>query len=165
MSEMIRSTKWDKTAGNLPVESQDLNHPYVKLSMDLVNEEVNGDGELIDSFNKGDLTGVIDGLGDTLKVACQMCYALDINPEELLKEINDSNFSKFCTNQYQAIETVNTYENDSRYFNVYAELVGEYYIIKGWKVGKNPEVDTPKILKAYNYKEFDASKFIKEKVE
>lgn len=162
MSEMIRSIEWDKTAGNVPVENQDLDHPYLKLSADLIDEEVNGKGELLDSFRKGDLAGVVDGLGDTLKVVCQMCYALGINPEELLKEVNDSNFSKFCTDQHQAIETVNSYENDNRYFNVYAELVGEYYIIKGWKVGQDHLKDSPKILKAWNYKEFDASKFIKE---
>ena len=44
---------------------------------------------------------------------------------------------------------------------MFAELVGDYYIIKGWKVGQNHFADKPKILKAYDYVEFDAEKFIK----
>lgn len=163
MCETIRSTVWDKTAGSEPVTNQDLSHPYVKLSADLIDEEVNGEGELLDSFRKGDLAGVIDGLGDTLKVVCQMCYSLGISPEELLHEVNNSNFSKFATTQYQALESVDAYTDDSRYINVHAVLVGDYYVIKGWKVGQNPDVDTPKVLKAHDYKEFDASKFIKNK--
>lgn len=161
MCETIRSMVWDKTAGNEPVKNQDLSHPYVKLSADLINEEVNGEGELLDSFRKGDLAGVIDGLGDTLKVVCQMCYALDINPEELLHEVNNSNFSKFCTTKYQALESINAYADDDRYIGVHSVLVNGFYVIKGWKVGQNPDVDTPKVLKAHDYKEFDASKFIK----
>lgn len=160
MSEMLRSIEWDKTGGNSPVKSQDLSHPYVKLSIDLVNEEVNGAGELLGSYAKGDLKGVIDGIGDSLKVLCQLCFALNISPEELLKEVNDSNFSKFCLTEEQAIKSVESYWNDIRYINVHYLQVGEYYIIKGWKIGQNPDTDTPKILKAHDYKEFDASKFI-----
>lgn len=165
MSEMTRSTEWDAAAGNNPVLSQNLKHPYIKLSIDLVDEEVNGDGELLDSYTKGDLAGVIDGVGDTLKVVCQLCYALGIDPEELLKEVNDSNFSKFCTTSKQAIDSIKAYDNDQRYFSVYADKVWkggnvEYFVIKGWKAGQDPKTDHPKILKAHDYKEFDATKFI-----
>lgn len=160
MSEMIRATVWDATAGNTPVSSQDLSHPYVKLSVDLIDEEVNGENELLDSYARGDLKGVIDGMGDTLKVVCQLCFALNISPEELLKEVNDSNFSKFCMTEEQAIVSVDSYYDDTRYIDVHYVQVGEYYVIKGWKMGQNPKTDAPKILKAHNYKEFDASKFI-----
>ena len=57
MSELLRCIEWDKTAGNSPAQTQDLNDPYVKLSIDLVKEEVNGEGELLDSYDKGNLKG------------------------------------------------------------------------------------------------------------
>lgn len=161
MSELLRCIEWDKTAGNSPAQTQDLNDPYVKLSIDLVKEEVNGEGELLDSYDKGNLKGVIDGIADVFKVLAQLCFSLDIDPELLIKEVNDSNFSKFCTTKEQALESVYSYNDDDRYEGVFAELVGDYYIIKGWKVGQNHFADKPKILKAYDYVEFDAEKFIK----
>lgn len=160
MSEMKRSTIWDKTAGSVPVVTQDLTNPYIILSIDLINEEMNGENELIDSFNKGDIKGVIDGLGDVLKVTCQMCYALDIDPEDLLKEINDSNFTKFCINEEHAILSVEAYRDDPRYKNVFYEKFGNYYIIKGYKISDDITKTSPKVLKGIFYREPDLSKFI-----
>ena len=161
MSEMLRSIEWDKTAGSVPVEAQDLSHPYVQLSASLIDEEVNGEGELLDSFYKGDLVGVVDGLGDVLKVVCQMCYALDINPEELLKEINDSNFSKFCTKELDAAISVAAYNRGNRYKDVFYEKVDDLWVIRGWKVDQDVNTATPKVLKGINYREPDLQRFIK----
>ena len=63
INEMLRSIEWDKIAGNESLDYQDLEHPYSRLSALLVQEEVNGEGELLDSYFKRDLVGVLDGLG------------------------------------------------------------------------------------------------------
>ena len=161
MSEMIRATQWDALAGNKPVEDQDLRHPYICLSADLIDEEVNGNGELLWSYYKGDILGVIDGLGDSLKVVCQMCFALGVNPEEVLKAVNDSNYSKFCTNEEDAIASVIAYKDDERYRDVFYEQVGDYFVIKGWKSEQNVNADMPKILKGIHYFEPKLEVFIK----
>lgn len=153
MSEMIRATKWDALAGNMPVGTQDLKHPYIRLSADLIDEEVNGKNELLWSYYEGDVLGLVDGIGDTLKVVCQMCFALGVNPEAVLKAVNDSNYSKFCTSEEDAIQSVMKYSDDTRYKNVFYEHVGDYFVIKGWKVEQNVNADMPKILKGVRYHE------------
>lgn len=159
---MLRSIEWDKMAGNVPSATQDLNDPYVNLSMDLVNEEVNNVGELLDSYQRKDLEGVVDGLGDVLKVVCQACYSLGINPDELLQEINDSNYSKFCKDEECAIKSVMAYFDDPRYYNVFYRKVGDVYVIFGYKAGQVGDKATePKVLKGIHYREPDVKKFIK----
>ena len=160
-TEMERAMRWDKIAGNTPVPNQDLTHPYVRLSADLIDEEVNGVEELLDSFRKGNLLGVIDGVGDGLKVICQLCFALGISPDQILGVVNDSNFSKFCYNKEDAEASVLSYENDVRYKNVFYEKVGDFYVIKGWKVSQDPTTDTPKILKGIHYVEPYLEGFVK----
>lgn len=165
VDELLRSTEWDRMAGNTPVST--LQHPYTILSAELIDEEVNGKGELLDSFRNGDMKGVLDGLGDTLKVTAQMCYALGVSPVELLKEVNDSNFSKFCDSEQEAIDTVEWYkENDTRYRDVhYVQRYGvgsnnepyTKWIILGYPIGSLST--TPKVLKNKNYKELDLSRW------
>lgn len=162
MSELLRAVNWDKTAGNFSSKTQDLNDPYVRLSVNLVDEEVNGIGELLDSFRKGDVKGTLDGCADALKVVCQLVYSLDVCPEELLREINISNFSKFCYTREDAERSVMKYECSEDYKGVFYEVVNGHYVIKGFKLSQNVLTDTPKVLKGVNYREPDLSRFIKD---
>jgi len=162
MSELLRAVKWDKMAGNQPCYEQDLNHPYVQLSMDLVKEEYGGVGELLESFEAGNVQGVIDGATDLLKVTTQLLFSISVDPEAALKQVNDSNFSKFCTNEEDAVASVKSYENDDRYVDVFYEKVEDMYIIKGWKTGQDKSVHSPKVLKGIHYFEPYLHHFIRD---
>ena len=160
MTTIQNSMLWDVLAGSVPVYSQDLQDPYVQLSVKLVEEEVNGEGELLDSYNKGNLEGVLDGLGDTLKVVSQLCFALAVDPENILTEVNRSNFSKFCATEEEAEESVESYRNSLRYKGVHYVQNAGLYIIKGWYIEQDEEVDAPKVLKGIKFFEPNMKQFI-----
>lgn len=158
MSELKRTTEWDAICGNFPT-GQLLDDPYTKLSYNLVKEEV--EGELFPSYEEGNVTEVLDAIGDSFKVLSQLAYSLSVEPEDILKEVNDSNFSKFCYDEDDAIVSVKSYENDDRYINVHYKLVGDVYVILGHKINQNPETDKPKVLKGIHFSEPNFEKFLK----
>lgn len=159
MSELKRAVEWDMTCGITPSKEQDLKAPIVQLGKDLVDEEYK---ELQEGHAATDLTEVLDALGDVLKVVSFHCVALNVDPEELLKEVNDSNFSKFCYYLDDAEASVAKYKDSGDYKHVHYVKVDNTYIIKGWKIHQDPEVDTPKVLKGIHFVKPDLSKFIKE---
>lgn len=141
MSELNRVHKWNELAGVKQEDNEDL----FTLYLDLIHEELN---ELITANTRED---ELDAIGDILVVVTGAAHAKGVNAEELLKRINDSNYTKFDTNEDDAKLSVEKYANDSRYENVRYKKVGECYIIFGDKVGgaKN------KILKSHKYQEPD----------
>lgn len=159
MTELRRAQQWDEIAGNFPSETQDLGDPYVTLSFDLVREEW---FELNDGMADNDVKEALDACGDLLKVVSQLCYSLDVDAESLLHEVNNSNFSKFCTTEEDAKKSVHSYFNDERYHNVFYKKVGSVYVIFGYKVGQvADEATKPKVLKGIHYREPFLSPFIK----
>lgn len=142
--------KFNEPAGN-KIEKRPLDHDLVKLYLNLIDEELNGKNELLDSYEKGDLEGTLDGGGDLIVVTAGLILALGYHPNEILKKINESNLSKFCTNEDDAVASVERYESDERYCNVEYQKVGDLYVIRGKKT-ENPDGGW-KILKGISYAE------------
>lgn len=158
MSEFKRATQWDKVCGNHPT-TQDLNDLYTVRSMDLVCEEYND--ELIPYYSEGNIVEVLDAIGDSFKVLSQLSYSLMVDPEELFKEVNDSNYSKFCYNEEDAIESVRSYDSSDKYHSVYFDKIDDLYVIFGYKVGDDPRTTKPKVLKGIHFREPDIKKFLR----
>ncbi len=158
MSEFKRAVDWDRMCGNVPTE-QSLSNRYTQRSMDLVKEEYTD--ELIPCYEQGDMVEVLDAIGDSFKVLSQLSYSLQVDPEDIFKEINDSNYSKFCETVEDAQASVDAYENDDRYHSVFYELVEGQYVIFGYKTGEVVGQVQPKVLKGIHYTPPNIKKFIK----
>jgi len=143
MSELQRTHQWNIVSGNEFKEDTELFYLY----WDLIKEEFN---ELLEAKTREE---VLDALGDLYVVVTGELHSMKVNAGDLLKRINDSNFSKFDTTEADAKISVAAYENDERYENIHYEKVGGYYVIRGDKVGgaKN------KILKSHKYTEPELS--------
>ena len=139
MSELDRIHTWNEVAGN----KREPNEQLLKLYIDLIHEELQELHEAESDVEE------LDALGDLLVVVTGAIHAKGRRAEDVLKRINDSNFSKFDTTEEDAKYSVLSYGGDSRYENVRYEKVGDYFVIRGDKVGgaKN------KILKSHKYKE------------
>ena|SRR5690554_1413830 len=140
--------KFNETSGNT-IEKRPLDHPLVKLYLNLIDEELNGENELLDSYRKGDVKGVGDGAADLIVVTAGLMLALGWHPNELMKEVNASNLSKFCTSESDARLSVQRYAEDTRYFDVHYKQVGNLFVILGKKTD-NPD-GAFKILKGINF--------------
>lgn len=158
MSEFKRAINWDMICGNYP-NGQDLNDDFTKLAFSLVAEEY--EDELKPCYLDGDLVNVFDAIGDLFKVLSQLSYSLEVDPEEIFRVVNDSNYTKFCYNEDDAISSVKSYENDERYHSVYYDVIGDTYVIFGYKEGMVAGVDKPKVLKGIHYQEPNISQFVK----
>lgn len=94
-------------------------HPSTKLGLfrlRLIDEEINGKNELIDSINNDNVTGIIDGLCDILYVTYGAMAAFGIQPTDLNKQAKgDStkssilsmgsawNYTKHITDAYEQL--------------------------------------------------------------
>lgn len=66
-----------------------------------------------------------------IQVVCDILYIKGYDPEQVLKVVNDSNFTKFCTSALEAKASVHAYTKKSRYRNVKSKRVGKYWVIYG----------------------------------
>jgi NTP pyrophosphatase (non-canonical NTP hydrolase) len=64
------------------------------LRISLMEEELLGDGELVDSMKNGDMVGIADGLADLLYVVFGTASAYGINMQAVFDEVQRSNMSK-----------------------------------------------------------------------
>lgn len=145
MEQLDRIVEFNEIAGN-EVRPRGLDHPLVKMYLDLIEEEYQ---EILDGVESGSLKETLDGAGDLIVVAAGLIAALGYQPAEIVSIINDSNFSKACNNEVDAIKSVNSYAADERYIDVCYRKIGERYVIFGRKRGG--PVDAFKILKGINY--------------
>ena len=116
----------------------------VKYRLDLIEEEFN---ELKDAIVKKDYTETVDALGDILYVCYGFFSAIGCDADKAFSLIHQSNMSKLCKTEEEAIETVKWYKNeDGRYDSpTYRKSPdGKYYVV----YNKN----TSKILKSIKYK-------------
>lgn len=166
MSELNRVYLWNSMAD---VPQHDYNTPLnacqlIEGQLGLIEEEFN---ELEEAISNNDYEGVLDACGDLLVVVAGMLYRLDVTPEEALKRVNDSNFTKFLPpkkkgqvdKEYEllAYRTLANYKDDPRYYDI--QIDPETGVVSGkTKSGHR------KVLKAITYKEPDFSGLIKEGV-
>ena len=160
MTELERASHWDVMVGNTTVK-RDLWDKLPRLYMDLIDEEFE---ELLLAYADNDLVETLDALGDLLKVVSGMVNSLGYCPEQLLKFINDSNFSKFTQDENIAKASVDAYNAQERYHDVHYVQVGDWYIIRGYEGSNNEENSAPKVLKQIYYNSPNLKDFIKENV-
>lgn len=148
MSELQRACEWDEYAGNNR-EYRELEDSLVQLYLSLITEEFK---ELQEGVYKEDRIEVLDALGDLLKVVQGTIHVMGYDPDELLRVINDSNFSKYCLTKEDAEMSVDAYQHKLRYEDVYYEQVGEFYIVRGYERGGDKS-GKGKVLKGYLFEE------------
>jgi len=84
----------------------------IKLRLDLINEEVL---ELKDAIKQKNITETMDALGDILVVVYGAFDAFGTNGDKVFEEIHNSNMSKLCLTEEEAIESVEWYTKNSKY--------------------------------------------------
>jgi predicted HAD superfamily Cof-like phosphohydrolase len=130
-------------------------HPkMIETCLSLIREEVS---ELEDAVKAHDLTETRDALADILYVVYGMAFRLGINADADFKLVHESNMSKFCDSEDEAIVTVGNYkalysQGKSPYPSPayrFEEETGKWVVY---------EQTTGKILKNIMYKAVDLSK-------
>jgi len=133
---------WCKLAG-IPQNGDDA---QFNLWINLMKEELE---ETIAATEDNNPEGILDGLADLIWVTCNWAHMNNLDLISMLKKVEESNYSKFCTSLDEAVQTVEAYENGTHWDKLdvkvkcYFDIVGDYYIVKR-KDGK--------ILKSINYK-------------
>jgi len=125
------------------------NQKLVDLRLKLIEEEV---GELKEAFEKKDFKEVADALSDILYVVYGAGHAFGINLDKTFSAVHESNMTKACTSEEQALETIEYIkQTQPRYKDPSYKLSkdGKYYIIY--------DKETGKILKNKYYSEVDLS--------
>lgn len=145
-------------ANKVPYETREsfddvMKNDLVQRYLDLINEEY--EKELLVAKSVDEL---LDAAGDLIVVTVGLIFAAGYDPLKVMREINRSNLSKFCTTEEDAIESVKRYENDERYFDVKYEKRDDLYVILGRKVGEGND-SAYKILKGIDYSEPDPALF------
>lgn len=124
----------NRTVPQLPIREE------LELAVNLIYEEA---GELDTAVNDKSLNDIADAVGDLYFVVTQMAMVCGLNPEELVQKVYDSNMSKLCLTEDEAIQTVTYYLQKG--IKTYIEQKDNYFIIKRSEDGK--------VLKSINFKE------------
>lgn len=137
-----RILNWCKLAG---IEQKGDDKQFT-LWKDLMNEEL---AETVQGFVFNDKQEQLDGLADLIWVTVNWAHMNNLDLISMLKKVDESNYSKFCTTVEEAEETVKHYLNGTHWDKIGTHIdcdwhkVDNYYIVK--------RVDG-KILKSINYK-------------
>jgi len=120
------------------------NLKLVQFRLNLINEEFT---ELKEAVAENNMTEVIDALGDILYVVYGMGQALGIDLDRAFKIVHDSNMSKLCKNENEAIETVDYYKTlpgfEQTNVGYRLSTVNNLYVVY--------DINTGKILKSKYY--------------
>jgi NTP pyrophosphatase (non-canonical NTP hydrolase) len=126
-----------------------------ELHINLVQEEVT---ELLTAVQNNDMKEICDGLADSLWVITQLGMLHGININEVVRECLNSNMSKFCSTEQEAIDTVEAYHNGTHpdkegvSISVYYEQRGDKWIVLRLK--------DDKVMKSINFKQPDFSNIV-----
>lgn len=122
------------------------------LRIDLIQEELN---ELKEAIKNNDLVEMADACGDLMVVLCGSILEFGMGDKfnEIFNNIHNSNMSKACNSEQEAIDTVNFY-NDKDGTDAYYVSYGDKWLV--YRKSDN------KILKSINYIRAELSKIINE---
>lgn len=126
----------NRTAPQIPVKEE------LDLAVRLIIEETD---ELNVAIGKKSINDIADAIGDLYFVVTQMAMVCGLDSEKLVQKVYDSNMSKLCLTEDEAIQTVSAYLQKG--IKTYIEQKDEYFIIKRSEDGK--------VLKSINFKEPD----------
>ena len=153
MSNFDKIKEFHNTFG-LPVETTprldvfDNDPKLVNLRMNLIREEVS---ELEEAVKNHDMVETVDAMADILYVVYGMGTSFGIDLDEAYRLVHDSNMSKVCRSEEEAIETVKWYKENM--LNTYdtptykPSKCGTYWIVFNESSGK--------VLKSINYHPVD----------
>ena len=132
-----------KTIDTPTLDIFDKDPKLVNYRLSLIAEEFD---ELKDAVSTNNFVEVIDALTDILYVTYGFYTAIGIDGDKAFKLVHDSNMSKLCKTEGEAIETVEFYKIDGRYDSPAYRLSPDekYYVVYN--------ESTSKILKSINYK-------------
>jgi NTP pyrophosphatase (non-canonical NTP hydrolase) len=126
----------------------------VESGMRLIREEIN---ELEDGIKKNNYVEVVDALGDSIVVICGLAARIGINLDEVVHIINDSNMSKLCKTEEEAIKTVEWYKtNCTRYDSPCYRKSGNHWVVYN--------KSTNKILKCINWQIANIGQYLNNKL-
>lgn len=130
------------------------NPALVKLRLDLIREEFD---ELQQAVAENNMTEVVDALSDILYVVYGMGQAFGIDLDKSFKKVHESNMTKLCQTEAEAIETIAYYKTLPGFENTNVKYRlstnGVNYTIYN--------ADTGKILKSKYFKLPDFSDMVK----
>jgi predicted HAD superfamily Cof-like phosphohydrolase len=128
------------------------NPKLTELRINLIGEEFR---ELKEAVAENNMVEVIDALADILYVVYGMGQAFGIDLDKAFKIVHDSNMSKLCKNEQEAIDSVEHYKTLPEFKNLNiqyrkSDKVDGYYVIFN--------ADTGKILKSkyFNLPDFSS---------
>lgn len=129
----------------------DTDPKLVKLRMDLIREEVK---ELEHAVQDKDIVETVDALADILYVVYGMGVSIGVDLDKAFELVHDSNMSKLCKTEDEAIATVEWYKQELTAGNqpydspAYRKSDdGQYWVVYNGSSGK--------ILKSINYHPVD----------
>lgn len=147
---------WNKTFGIATYDTPKLDvfkdKQFVEYRMNLIREEIK---ELEDAIKNNDMIETYDALCDILVVVYGAGASFGLDLDKGMHLVNDSNMSKSCVSEEEAIKTVKWYkENEKRYDSpIYRKSdSGNYWIVYNESSGK--------ILKSINWKIVDFKKLL-----
>lgn len=110
------------------------------LRISLISEELD---EMKEAIENGDVVEVADALGDLMVVLCGSILEFGLKDKfnEIFENIHNSNMSKACNSEREALETLSFYKHKDDSECYYKECGGK------WLVYRNDN----KILKSINY--------------
>ena len=136
---------------NLAIENPKL----CNFRLDLIQEEFN---ELKQAVSENNIVEITDALADILYVVYGMGHVFGINLDKAFRIVHDSNMSKMCWNENEAVETIKYYETlkefADRKITYRPDPSGKYYVVYDTESGK--------ILKSKYYKQVDFGDMFKE---
>lgn len=113
------------------------NPKLTQFRISLIEEEFR---ELKEAVAQNDMTEVIDALGDILYVVYGMGVAFGIDLDEAFRIVHESNMSKLCRTEQDAIDTIEHYKTLPGFENVKVNYRlspdGKYYVIYNEETGK-----------------------------
>ncbi len=121
------------------------NQKLMKLRLALIDEEVQ---ELHDAVEQSDFIEVIDAGADLLYVVYGMFSALGVDANEAFRLVHESNMTKLCNSEQEAIDTVEWYKEKRPEF----EAAYERHVNGKWRVF---DKKSGKVLKNKYYKPVD----------
>jgi len=91
------------------------NKKLIQFRIDLIEEELR---ELKDAVRDDDLTEVVDALGDLEYVLNGMAIAIGVDLPKVTKLVHESNMTKLCKTEQEALDTIEYYKTLKGFENV-----------------------------------------------
>jgi len=111
------------------------------LRISLISEELE---EMKEAIEKGDVVEVADALGDLMVVLCGSILEFGMGDkfDKIFENIHNSNMSKACKSQQEALATLSHYKQKDGTEGYYKEVDGKWLVYRK---------EDDKVLKSVNY--------------